>query len=194
MLCEHNNEYIPLRITVRDVVGYYDVYNTDVKRMNFKINDELSDKIYQRLSNIFEHIEEKLNITLNDFKFEKKGDSYFKIKVTDETCFKENIKPNLILKEGKVTSKESDANFSPKENVVNTCRALLQTKSVYFKIEDKKDDISYYPQLLLRQCACKRFINNVIFHPDLEFTDTEPESESESKSEEEIKESTVFDE
>ena len=72
MLYEHNNEYMPLRITLKDVVGYYDVYNNDDKRMNFKINDELSDKIYQRLANIFEHIEEKLNITLNDFTFEKK--------------------------------------------------------------------------------------------------------------------------
>ena len=71
MLYEHNNEYMPLRITLKDVVGYYDVYNNDDKRMNFKINDELSNKIYQRLANIFEHIEEKLNITLNDFTFEK---------------------------------------------------------------------------------------------------------------------------
>ena len=62
---------IIMRITLKDVVGYYDVYNDD-KRMNFKINDDLSDKIYQSLSNIFEHIEEKLNITLNDFTFEKK--------------------------------------------------------------------------------------------------------------------------
>ena len=51
-----NNEYMSLRITLKDVVGYYDVYNDD--KMNFKINDELSDKIYQRLSNIFEHIKE----------------------------------------------------------------------------------------------------------------------------------------
>ena len=72
-----------------------------------------------------------------------------------------------------------------------TCRALLQIQSVFFKIKDKNDDISYYPQLLLQQCICKSFINKVIFHPDLEFTDTEPESESES--EEEINESTVFD-
>ena len=81
VLYEHNNEYMPLRITLKDVVDYYDVYNDD-KRMNFKINDELRDKIYQGLTNIFEHIEEKLNITLNDFMFEKKGESYFKIKVT----------------------------------------------------------------------------------------------------------------
>ena len=65
-------------------------------------------------------------------------------------------------------------------------------QSVFFKIKDKKDDIIYYPQLLLDQCVYKRFINNAIFHPDLEFTDTEPESESES--EEEINESTVLDE
>ena len=72
MLYEHNNGYIPLRITMKDVVGYYDVYNNDDKKKNFKINEELSDKIYQRLTNIFEHIEEKLNIALNDFTFEKK--------------------------------------------------------------------------------------------------------------------------
>ena len=123
VLYGHNNEYMPLRITLKDVVGYYDVYNDD-KRMDFKINDELIDKIYERLSNIFEHIEEKLDIILNDFTFEKKGESYFKIKVTDETRFKEHINPTL--KEGKVTPKESDVNFIPKENVMYSCRALLQ--------------------------------------------------------------------
>ena len=68
---------MPLRITLKDVVGYYDVYNDD-KRMNFKINDELSDKICQRLTNILENIEEKLNITLNDFTFEKKAKATLK--------------------------------------------------------------------------------------------------------------------
>ena len=46
--------------------------------MNFKINDELSDKIYQSLENIFEHIEEKLNITLNNFTIEKKAKATLK--------------------------------------------------------------------------------------------------------------------
>ena len=120
VLYEHNNEYMPLRIILGDVVGYYDVYNDDDKRMNFKINnDEHSDKSYQKLENIFEHIEEKLGIALNDFMFEKMGVSYFKLKVNDETCFKEKIKPTLILK-GKVTPKDSDANFTPKENVMYT--------------------------------------------------------------------------
>ena len=44
-----------------------------------------------------------------------------------------------------------------------------------------KDGIIYYPQLLLDQCIYKRFINNFIFHPDLEFTDSEPDSESEEE-------------
>ena len=96
------------------------------------------------------------------------------------------------MKEGKLVPKESDVNFIPKENVMYTCRVLLQIQSVFFEIKDKNDDISYYPQLLLQQCACKQYINKVIFHPDLEFTDTEAELESES--EEEINESTVRDE
>ena len=189
VLYEHNDKYLPLRITLRDVVGYYDVYNDD-KRMNLKINDD------KRLENIFEHIEEKLNIALNGFTVEKISEKYFKIKVTDNTCFKENIKPTLILKEGKVTPKESDVNFTPKENVMDTCRVLFQIRSVFFKIKDKNDSISYYPQLFLQQCICKRFINKVIFHPDLEFADTEPgsESELESESEGEINGSTVLDE
>ena len=63
----------------------------------------------------------------------------------------------------------------------------------YNLFKDKNDDISYYPQLLLQQCACKRFINKVLYHPDLELN-THPEPESKSESEEEINESTVLDE
>ena len=59
-------------------------------------------------------------------------------------------------------------------------------------MKDNKNDIKYYPQLLLEQCVYKCFINNIVLHPDLEFTDTEPDSDSES--EEEINENTEFDE
>ena len=76
-LYEHNNEYMPLRITLKDLVGYCDTCN-DEKRMNFKINDELSDKIYQSLENIFEHITKNLGIALNDFTFEKKAKTTLK--------------------------------------------------------------------------------------------------------------------
>ena len=50
-----------------------------------------------------------------------------------------------------------------------------------------KDDIIYYPQLLLDKCIYKRFINNP-YISDLEFTETEPDSESD---EEEVNENTV---
>ena len=137
VLYEHNNKYIPLRITLRDVVGYY-VYNGDDKRMNFKINDEHGGKICQGLENIFEHIEVKLSITLNDFTFEKKVGSFFKIKVTDETCFKEKIKPTLILKEGKVTPKESDANFTPKETLCILVEYYFKYNLFSLKLKIKK--------------------------------------------------------
>ena len=38
VLYEHDNEYIPLRVTLKDVVGYYSVYN-DNKKNNFSVND-----------------------------------------------------------------------------------------------------------------------------------------------------------
>ena len=137
VLYEHNSKYIPLRITLRDIVGYY-VYNGDDKRMNFKINNEHHGKICQGLENIFEHIEEKLSITLNDFTFEKKVGSCFKIKVTDETCFIEKIKPTLILKEGKVTPKESDANFTPKKTLCILVEYYFKCNLFSLKLKIKK--------------------------------------------------------
>ena len=101
MFYEHDNEYIPLRIILKDIVGYYDVYNDD-KKKNFSVNYEHYDKLIK----ILEHIDEKLNINRGDFTFEKKGGEYFKTKVSNETCFKENIKATLILKKEKVIPKE----------------------------------------------------------------------------------------
>ena len=40
MFYEHDNDYIPLRIILKDVVGYYSLYN-DSKKMNFRLNDKL---------------------------------------------------------------------------------------------------------------------------------------------------------
>ena len=75
------------------------------------------------------------------------------------------------------------------KNTKYICRVLLQIQSVYFNMKDNKDDIKYYPQVLLEQCGYIPFSNNVLIHKDLEFTDAEPDSESE----EEINENT-FDE
>ena len=164
MLYEHGNEFLPLRIILKDVVVYYSVYN-DSKKMNFSVKDES----YDKLSDILDHIHEKLEITFSDFKFLRNdGEEYCGVKVSNEICFKEDIKAALILKEGKVIPEEGQAIFTPNENTKYICRVLLHIQSVFFNMKDNKDDIRYYPQLLLKQCAYKRFISNTIFHSDLE--------------------------
>ena len=145
--------------------------------MNFRLNDDLLDKAYDILTDI----EEKLRVDLNNFIYESRGEKYLKTIASDETCFKKN--------------KDNKTNMIPNENSKYTRRVLLQIQSVYFTMKDN-DDIRYYPQVLLEQCGYKPFSNNVLFHQDLEFTDTEQDSESRDSdaSEEEINENTVFDE
>ena len=138
--------------------------------LSFKLDDDLLDKFYD----IFEHIEEKLGTDdLSNFKYESiRSKEYLKTSVSDETCFRE----------GKY-------NYVPNKNTKYTCRVLLQIQSVYFNMKDNKDDIKYYPQVLLEQCGYIPFSNNVLFHKDFEFTDNEPDA-----SEEEINENTLLDE
>ena len=174
---KHNNEYIPLRIILKDVVGYYNDYTDSseydvkysAKRTYFRFNDSMV-KFYD----IFEHIEEKLGTDLNNFTYESiRDEEYLKTSVSDEKCFRKN-----------------NYNRIPSENTKCTCRVLLIILSVYINMKDNKDNIKYYPQVLLEQCVYKYFSNNTIVHQDLEFTNTKPDSESE----EEINENTTFDE
>ena len=118
---EHNYKYILLKIILRDVVGYYNddkdngkydaKYGT--KTMNFKLDDDSLDRIYD----IFEYIEKKLKIDLNNFTYESKGEEYLKTKVSDETCFRKN--------------KDDKTNIIRNENTRYNCRVLLQIQSVY---------------------------------------------------------------
>ena len=92
---ENNDKYIPLKIFLTDAVGYYNDYKDNskhgakysAKRMNFKLDDDSLDKIYD----IFEHIGEKLGIDLNNFIYESKGEEYFKTIPSDETLFEKTI-------------------------------------------------------------------------------------------------------
>ena len=59
----------------------------------------------------------------------------------------------------------------------------MQIQSIYYSMNDK--DIKFYPQVLVEQCSYKTFSNNVLFHPDLKFTDSEPDSESNDSDESE---------
>ena len=70
---------------------------------------------------------------------------------------------------------------------------MLQIQSVYYSMKDD-DDIKYYPQVLLAPCGYKPFSNNVLFRPEIEFTDTERDSQSNDgdESDKEMNENTVF--
>ena len=64
----------------------------------FKLDDDSLDKMYD----IFEYIEEKLKMDLNNFTYASKDEEYLKTKVSDETCFGKN--------------KDSKSNIIPNEN------------------------------------------------------------------------------
>ena len=56
MFYEHDDKYIPLKIILKDVVGYYNDYKDNRKTLNFKLGDGSLNKIYD----IFEDIEKKI--------------------------------------------------------------------------------------------------------------------------------------
>ena len=82
------------------MVGYYNYYKDSskygAKRMNFKLDENSLNKVYD----IFRHIEKLLGIDdPNNFTYESnKGKEYLKTSVPDETCFREN-KDNIIPNE-----------------------------------------------------------------------------------------------
>ena len=61
---EHDDKYIPLKITLRDVVGYYNDYKDNSKTMNFNFDNDSLDKIIV----IFEYIEKKMILIISYMK------------------------------------------------------------------------------------------------------------------------------
>ena len=76
VLYERDDKYIPLKIILGDVVGYYNDYKDNGKTTNFKLDDDSLDKIID----VFKHIEEELKIDLNKFTYDSKGEEYLKKK------------------------------------------------------------------------------------------------------------------
>ena len=70
---EDDDGYIPMKIILSDAAGYYNDYKDNskyflkcnTKRINFSLNNDSMDKIYD----IFNYFEEKLNIGFNDFTY-----------------------------------------------------------------------------------------------------------------------------
>ena len=158
---EDDNEYIPLKITLIDVLGYYNIFNGDNKTMNFKLDENSLEKIID----IFDHIGKITNIDLDNYLYEdSKGDTYLKTEVSDEICFRKD--------------KDKTVNTIPNEKTKYNCRVLLQIQSVYYS---NNEDENYYPQVFLQSCRYKFLANNRLIHDVFEFSDTEPENESEER-------------
>ena len=93
MFYEHGDKYIPLKIILRDAVGYYNDYKANskydvkysAKIMNFNFDDDSLDK---RID-IFVHIKEKIGIDLNNFTCKSKGEEY--LKTIAEYYYKYNL-------------------------------------------------------------------------------------------------------
>ena len=71
-------------------------------------------------------------------------------------------------------------NIIPKENTKYDCRVILRIQSVHYSMEDK-EDVKYYPQILLEKCVYRLFSNNTIIDSELEFSDNEPDNENYSE-------------
>ena len=70
---EHDDKFIPLKVILKDVVGYCNEYKDNGKTMILRVDDDSLDKICV----IFEYIEKKkINIDLNNFTYESKCEDY----------------------------------------------------------------------------------------------------------------------
>ena len=164
--CWVSYKNIPLNICFsKTLAGYYSKYHDEdgkydgdvSKRMNFVISDDLVDKI----NDIFNNIEEKLDIALEDPIYKSEFNQYLKTKIYKTTCFN---------KKGC-----NDDHIVPNKNTKYECKPLLQIQSIYYTQEDKKA-IFYYPQIRLEQCGYKDFIEYNTAYKDFMFMNSEPES------------------
>ena len=83
---EHNDEYIPLKIILSNLIGYYNEFNdTGSKKTHFVLKGNLEDKFYD----IFDNIKEKSVIDNIDYAYESgnRGIEYIKTTVSNNTLF-----------------------------------------------------------------------------------------------------------
>ena len=103
---EDGNEYIPLKIALLDVPGYYNIFEGDSKKVNFKLDDNS----LRKLIDIFD---------LYHYSYDDNNSiTYFKTKVSDEICFRKD--------------KDKTTNTILNKKTKYNCRVLLQILSVYY--------------------------------------------------------------
>ena len=120
---EHNGEYIPLGIILKDMIAYYSKFkDTGAKRMKFVLKDNLEDKFYD----IFENIREKSDIDNIDYAYKSSntGVEYLKTTVSDKTLFDNDSFCTI-----------------PSKNIKYSCNLALEIRSVYHSTKDKEKDV-----------------------------------------------------
>ena len=162
---EDGGKYIPLNTCFsKALAGYYNDKWFDDGNVSKTIGFVISDDLVDRVNDIFNHIEEKLSIALENLIYKGEINHYLRTKIYKITCF---------IKKG-----YEDDHIVPNKNTKHECKPLLQIQSMYYAKEDKRV-IFYYPQTRLEQCGYKDFIEYNIAYKNFMFADTEPESEEE---------------
>ena len=94
MFYEDGKEYIPLNIAFLDVPGYYNIFEDDSERMNFKVDDDSLGKNID----VFAQIGEIPRIDLYHYLYDDiNGITYFKTKVFDNTGFRKNKDERKVI-------------------------------------------------------------------------------------------------
>ena len=117
---EDGNEYISLKITLLDVLGYYNIFEAGSKTMNSKLDNNSLEKTID----IFDRIGKILNIDLDYYLYDDdNGITYLKTKISDETCFRKDMKRLM-----KIIKIKQLIKFQMKRLIIIV---LLQIQSVY---------------------------------------------------------------
>ena len=144
---EHENEYVLLKIVLRDIEGYYAEHKGN-NNMNFLLKGSIYDVIFD----VFEDIFKKSNIEDIIYSLETTGGfDYLKINAPRKVACKVDGVDNI-------TPKTSDRYL---------CNAIIEIQHVQHEKKDEDKDVKYYLQICLTDCYCNfaksnRKINSIL--------------------------------
>ena len=164
---EHENEYVSLKIVLRDVESYYAEYK-GINNMNFLLKDSVYDVIFD----VFEDIENKSNIEDIIYSFETSGGFDY---------LKTNVPRNIAFKV------DGTDNITPNTSDRYLCNAIIEIEHVQHEKKDEDEDVKYYSQICLTDCCCNIVKSNRKINPILEPKKVNPILESKPKSKAESK-------
>ena len=135
---ETEDNYVPLKIILRNIEGYYAEYKC-INSMNFMLKNDAHVTIFD----IFENIENKSNIEDIICLFEtSNGNDYLKASVSRTTAF----------------GVDGIENITPCKSDKYLCNVVIEIQLVQH--ETKDEDVKYYSQIRLTDCYCNIIKND----------------------------------